>query len=911
MRKVTMRKFVSSLALVAGLCLGLNSYAQTKGASVEGITEYHLDNGLKVLLFPDNSKPTVTVNITYLVGSRQEGYGETGMAHLLEHMMFKGTTKVENVIPELVKHGANFNGTTSYDRTNYFETMQASDENLRWALEMEADRMVNSRVSRKDLDSEMTVVRNEFERGENSPARVLEERVMSTAYLWHNYGRSTIGALADIEHVPIEKLQAFYREYYQPDDATLVVAGKFDPDTTLKWIQSTLGAIPKPTRKLSPTYTEEPVQDGEREVNLQRAGDSQTLMIAYHTPVGAHPDSAALEVLAGIMGEAPSGRLYKTLVDSKKAVSVSAEVEELHDPGVMMFHAQVRKDGSLSDVEKAMLSGINGIVTEPPSKEEVDRARTRLLKDLDLMLNNSGRVGLLLSEWESMGDWRLLFLFRDEIRAVKPEDVARVAKLYLKPSNSTIGRFIPTDGTPDRSVIPPAPDLAALVGNYKGDAPIEQGEVFDPSPANIDKRTVRVTLPNGMKLALLSKKTRGGTVSAVIALHFGDEKNLQNKKEAAQIAGMLLMRGTEKHDRQQLQDELDRLKAQMNASASADGATVSINTVRATFPDALRLAAEVLRYPAFPETEFEQVRQSLLARLETSRSDPQALAFNAFNRHVSPYPAGDPRAVATIDEEIADYKKASLSDSKKFYADFFGASNAELTVVGDFDADEVRKIAEAEFGAWKSPAHYTRLTDNWQKLESVNRTIETPDKTNAIFAAVTTFKFGVEDPDYPAMVLANKMFGGDTKSRLFQRIRQKEGLSYGVSSALRPSDKDHYAEFIGVASAKPENVLKVESAFKDEVGKAVTQGFSAEEVAEAKKAFFEEQQMGRSQDQGLARMLARNAENGWTMARNADLEKKIAALTPDEINAAVKRQLDPMNLSYFKAGDFKKAGTAQ
>src|SRR5579862_2793681 len=376
-----------SIALVGLAPQGL-AQAPTKVTSVEGITEYRLANGLKVLLFPDESKPSVTVNVTYLVGSRHEGYGETGMAHLLEHMLFKGTAKRTGIMGELTNHGAQFNGTTSYDRTNYFETMTATDENLRWALDMESDRMVNSRVSRKDLDTEMTVVRNEFERGENSPGRVLEERVLSTAYLWHGYGHSTIGARSDIERVPIERLQAFYRNYYQPDNAVLVIAGKFDESKTLGWIQDTFGAIPKPTRTLTTPYTEEPVQDGEREVNLQRVGDNQLLMMAYHVPAGADPDSSAVDVLAAILDEPPAGRLYKALVETKKAISVRAENNQLHDPGYLLFAAEVRKEGSLDDVRKGMQSVLDGIVKEPPNKDEVDRVLTRRKKDFDLMYNS-------------------------------------------------------------------------------------------------------------------------------------------------------------------------------------------------------------------------------------------------------------------------------------------------------------------------------------------------------------------------------------------------------------------------------------------------------------------------------------------------------------------------------------------
>ena len=287
--------------------LAVSAFAQTlpqgveKKATVGGITEYDYPNGLRVLLFPDPSSPKVTVNMTYLVGSRFEGYGETGMAHLLEHMNFILTTGGRSIKKELTDHGAQWNGTTDYDRTNYFETITAGDDNLKWALGLEADRMVNMRIEKQLLDTEMTVVRNEFERGENNPNSILEERVIATAYLWHNYGKSVIGSRADIERVPIDRLAAFYKKYYQPDNAVLTIAGQFDESKALAYAAQTLGAIPRPTRKLDATYTEEPVQDGERYVELKRVGNNPAIMIAWHAAAFSHPDSAALEVLGGIM----------------------------------------------------------------------------------------------------------------------------------------------------------------------------------------------------------------------------------------------------------------------------------------------------------------------------------------------------------------------------------------------------------------------------------------------------------------------------------------------------------------------------------------------------------------------------------------------------------------------------------
>jgi len=510
-----------------------------------------------------------------------------------------------------------------------------------------------------------------------------------------------------------------------------------------------------------------------------------------------------------------------------------------------------------------------------------------------------------------MGDWRLLFLNRDQIEKVTPEDVARVAKLYLKPANRTIGRYLPAE-QPDRSVIPPSPDIVAELRDYKGKAAIEEGEVFDPSPANIESRVTRVTLPSGLKLVLLPKKTRGGTVVANLQLHYGDEKSLSGKGAAPRLAGSLLMRGTQKHTRQQLQDEFDKIKARVNVTGALTGAGASIDTVRAGLIPALRLAVEILREPSFPESDFEQIRQAAIAQLEAGRSEPQNMASIAMNRFLnSAYPPGDPRYTATIDENVDQLKKVTLEEAKKFYADFYGASNAELAVVGDFDAAEVRKLAEELFSSWRSPKPYAVVKREWKKLAPVNTALEAPDKTSAFLYAVTPLSMDQQDPDYPAMVLADLIIGGDEKSRLWVRIREREGLSYGVNSSLRAGPQEKYGSFAAVASVKPENAAKVEAAFKDEIAKVVSSGFTAEEVASAKNAFTQSRQLGRSQDAQLVGLFVSQAELGRTMQRESDLERKILDTSPEQLAAAFKKWIDPASISYFKAGDFKKAAAAK
>ena len=631
---LTMALFISSMAFaqtadkLAKLPDGIE-----KVTSVEGITEYRMkSNGLKILLFPDQSKPTITVNITYLVGSRHEGYGETGMAHLLEHMVFKGTPNHPDIPQELTEHGARPNGTTWLDRTNYFESFNATEENLRWALDLEADRMINSYIAKKDLESEMTVVRNEFEIGENSPSSILMERVLATSYIWHNYGNTTIGARADLENVPIERLQAFYKKYYQPDNAVLVVAGKIDESEVLGMIKQYYGSIPRPERELIPTYTKEPTQDGERSVTLRRSGDVQVVSCSYHMPPGSHPEYAAVAVLDEILTNEPSGRLYKALVETKKSSSVWSFAPGLKEGSFMYVNADVRMENSLEEAEQIMLATLDDIVTNPPTDEEVERAQKRILKYWEQSFKNSGSVGRRASEYIAMGDWRLSFLFRDNVEKVTAADVLTVARKYLKSSNRTIGKFIP-DKSPDRAEIPDAPDMEKLFADFKGKEAIAEGEDFDPSCENIEKRTTRSEAADkGIEIALLPKETRGNEVNARLTLRFGDKNNLKGMETAGQFAAQMLDKGTSDMTRQQIQDELDRLKATVRIFGGSSSANVMITTDEDNLVEVIELVGKMLKTPTFSEEEFAKLKEEQLAGIESQRSEPQAIAVNTFSR---------------------------------------------------------------------------------------------------------------------------------------------------------------------------------------------------------------------------------------------------------------------------------------
>ncbi|HSI77268.1 MAG TPA: pitrilysin family protein [Lunatimonas sp.] len=877
-----------------------------KITSVEGITEYQLANGLRVLLFPDMTKETITVNITYLVGSKHENYGETGMAHLLEHLVFKGTPRHPNIPQELTERGARPNGTTWTDRTNYFETFRATEENLRWALDLEADRMVNSFIAQKDLDSEMTVVRNEFEAGENSPWNVIRQRILSAAFEWHNYGKTTIGARSDIENVPIDRLQNFYRTYYQPDNAVLVVAGKIDEEKTIALVNDYFGPIPKPERVLPRFYTRDPDQDGEKRVIVRRVGDAQILGAAFKTSALSHEDAAPLEVLSTILTDNPSGRLYKALVDTQIASYVYGYVHLWKDPGIMMAFAEVPNEKSIEAARDAMIKAYGEVIENPVTEQEVNRAKSNILKRIELAFNSSERIGLQLSEYIGSGDWRLMFIQRDRVKDVTVEDIHRVAANYLKEDNRTVGMFIPVD-KPDRTKIPEEVNITELVTDYLGGEGLEAGEAFDPTPENIESRTVRHELANGMEIAFLNKKTRGSSVNFNFTIRFGNEENLKNKGFIGDYTSRLLDKGTASKSREEIKDEFDRLKANVSFFGSASAVSINGETVKDNLPEVLNLIKEILHEASFPKEELDKMILENITNIESQMSDPIALASNRMSRHSNPYDKDDPRYQLTFEESIAAHKAVKLEDVRNFHKEYYGANHGTMAIVGDFDEKKVFEALKDMLGNWNSKAEYTRLHGRIGKNPVINEALETPDKPNAFFLATQQFEMNDSHGDYPALVLGNFMLGGGfLNSRLAVRIRQKEGISYGVGSGFGASPIDKVGNFQTYAIYAPENLKRLEEAFREEITKVLEEGFTEEEVAAAKSGWLQNRSVSRSQDNYLAGALNGNLFLKRTIEWEQELEDKVNALTPKQIQEAMKRHLDLNKMSIVKAGEFNK-----
>ncbi len=874
--------------------------------SVEGITEYELPNGLRVLLAPDESKSSTTVNMTYLVGSRHENYGETGMAHLLEHMLFKGTPLTRNALSEFARRGLRANGTTSMDRTNYFATFAADPDTLEWYLGWQADAMINATILREDLDTEMTVVRNEMEAGENNPFRVLLQKMMATAYQWHNYGKSTIGARSDVENVDIEQLRAFYRQYYQPDNAILIVSGQFDITETLEDIVRDFGRIPRPERELPPLYTDEPVQDGERSVTVRRNGGTPLVAALYHTPQASSPQSAAFEALTVIMADTPSGRLYRELVIDGEAASVFGFTFDLHDPGMIVFGAELPEDGEASPVLWNLLDTVETVLTQPITEIELERARNQLLLNWQQTYNDPQALGVALSEAIAAGDWRLFFLQRDRIRNLTLEDVQDAAEQWLVRSNRTEGRYLPTED-PLRAPDPEAVNLAELLDGYEGDPDFTPTEAFDPTPAKIDQRTDLRTLelPNGsVELALLPKATRGDRVHARLLLQFGDAESLLGQRLVSSAVADLLARGTSEMTREEIEDRFTELDAEVGFGGGATDVRVNLSTRGENLPEVLELVLHILREANFPADEVARWQRSALTSLERSSTEPTQLAIRQLARHGNPWPKDDVRYVPSFEEAMADVKQISREPLEAFHQWFYGAGQMRFTAVGNFEPDAAQAALIAGLDGWQEAPAFERVPDPYHEIGPDVFEIDTPDKANAFFVAGMPIEVQDTDPDFAALMVANRLLGQSETSRLWMRVREEEGLSYNVRSQLSLSSYEPSGTWTVYAIYAPENRDALVTAIEEEIERVLADGFSEDEVASEVRALLQQRRLSRAQDGALASAWLDYLGLDRTFVWSAEIDDKLQALDAEQVNAALRRVFKPGQLTEVFAGDW-------
>lgn len=898
------RKFFPSflfIRLVALCCAVAGSVALPAAAAdaaapgevrAGGYSSHVLANGFKIILVPFPTAASTRIELLVKVGSKHEGAGETGMAHLLEHMLFKSAGQRADLKSDLTALGATWNGTTNGDRTNYFETVAADPEKIDEAIRIEADRFLRPTFTRAHLVSEMTVVRNELELNDNDPSSVVRRALQRQSFFWHGYGRPTIGARSDIEEAPFAALQAFHARHYRPDNAVLIVSGKFDRPRVLALASRLFGAARQPATALPGNWTREEARATTNRSELFLPAGKTMAAAAWKLPGLADRQTLAVDLASAALCAESWGSLRKALVlERKLAVGVFCGVHAQADYSLLLASATAGQGADAEALSRALYTHIETAARTGIAKEQLERARRNELNAFERLASSHEAVAAQLSQAEAAGDWRLYFRQRDIVADLSLAEVNAALQKWLVAINRSDVLLHHAEGLSAPEA--PKPEAAAaLVAGREWPA---LAATADPLPASLDElaaRRVLVPLDGagpGARAALIARRTQGNLAWLSIANDYGNAAALAGRQTACGLAGNLMAFGGGGLDRDALSARLEALQARWSIGLGG----ISLEAPRPNVEAALDLLLAVWRSPALPENEFERLKAARIAGLEAALKDPGQVAADTAGLRFDNYPAQHPFRPRSLAQLLADARTADMAGVRACVADFGGVAQLRLALVGDFSDADVRAVHAKLAALPPAREPYERIRDV-EAPRVVDRSpivVTMPDKPNANVLGIAHLPIAEAAPDFPALSLAVKLLGGDSDSRIHARLREREGLAYGAGAALAAGDFEARSRFTLGASVASANAQSALDMLKEELARALANGFDAAEVARAQQTWLRERQNALTAEKGYVGQLAHGLYTGRDYAWLAQYDARIARLTAPEVNAALRKHL--------------------
>jgi zinc protease len=926
---MSIRQISLHLLVATVLLLGAASRAQTLPAGVEklsersGIGHYRLkSNGLEVILAKNSAAPVATFMVVYKVGSRNETTGNTGSAHLLEHMLFNktsenfGKAKGQTMMEALYEAGATFdktNAATYTDATNYYDTLPS--DKLELSIKIEAERMCRALILDNERQSEMTVVRNEYEISENDAFSALYKAMISTAFWAHPYHHDVLGWRSDIEGVTTEKLRAHYRTYYRPNNAVVLVVGDFEASHALGLIDRYFGSIPPSTRPIPQIYTTEPPQQGERRVIVRRAGQVGWVGVSYRRPGASDPDFYVTEVISTLLGEGITARLSQAVIEKQLATHVESLNYTLRDPFLLMLFANPAQSVDYARVEDAMIAEAERLRNEPIPADELERARTKVEAHVAFSRDGTYKFADKLSEAVAVADWQWFLDYPANIRKVTASDIQRVAQKYLKRDNMTVGWFIPTEGEGSNDGGKSASPAAHATGGgmlsqsaaeaTSASVYSQQAAAHVPDHPNADaelkRRTIRRQLRSGTIVDVLENRmTPTGALRGYIRV--GSYLDPPSKPGLAEVTSLMLSRGTMKRTKLELAGMIEGVGATLSFDAGTFDVGISGYGMSKDLPMLIDLLSEMLTEPSFPPDELEKVKAQLKNRIlerqdDTSERGHERLLQTVFDRSHPLYRPG-------ADERLRALESITIDDVRQFWKQSYGGVSLVLVVAGDVSGREVIDHVERKLGSWSGGLARKDLNVPRADVQpAATTTIVMNDKANADIWLGNASRLTQSDPGYYPALIANAVLGGNSlTSRLGKRVRDAEGLTYGIRSRFwGPSIVDSpWAVSVSVA---PANVARAISSIQEEIAKISVQGVTEREVEIEKSALIGRFKVALADNRGLAEQLATAEANGLGVDYLDRYPALVRAVTVDQVNAALRRHIPADRLIIVIAGD--------
>lgn len=917
-----MKLLLFAISLAFGFIANASAAAiQVPGYShvrtVGDIDEYKLEsNGLQVLLLPEHSSPTLTFMVTYRVGSRNEVTGTTGATHLLEHLMFKGTNqrdrrKGNNVDQILEQVGARYNATTWLDRTNYYENL--GSQHLATAIDIEADRMRHLLLRESDRKPEMTVVRNEFERGENSPVRALYKEIYQTAFVAHPYHHSTIGHRSDIEQVPIGKLREFYDTFYWPNNATVTIIGDFEPDRALALVKKSFGKYPRSPKPIPVLYTQEPEQNGPRRVTVKRAGQLGMVALAHKIPAATHADYAALGLLSAILTDGKNSRLYKALTDKNLSTGVSGDLGYNADPSLHILFLPLAPGASHEQVEQIALHEIERLKQDGVSQTELDAAVGKALAESAYDRDGSFAVAGKLNESIAAGDWTLYYHLDEALGKVTVADIQRVANRYLKEDQSTTGWFIPVDASKSAvdNGVKAVGESARGMQYYRDPSTTEHALATSPMSAAASKSDASSLAVGATKIAPHIVRSKVADIDLMVyptgvkdvvtlraALAAGRAQS-GSKPAIATLTAMLLEQGTTKQDKFAIAEQLEAVGATLDFHADADTLDISARFLKKDTALVIGLLAQQLREPALSAVEFAKAQKQYIGKVKRQLESTDFRADDAFSRAV--YPQGHPNRNPEPQALIAEIESTKLDDIKAFHSAHYGPAHMTMVVTGDVPVKLLQEQLDHAFAGWTHGSAAVRALKAIDIASATETTIDMPGKTSVSIVLGQPSGLTYSHPEYLALRVGSAILGSGFTGRLMANVRDKEGLTYGIGAGLQ-NDSFNEGEWNIYATFAPSLLARGIASTRNQLDQWYRHGVTETEVQSRKTNLIGAFQVSLATSDGLANNLLATVKRGYPPSWVDNYPARIQAITAAQVNAAIRKYIHPDRMVLIKAG---------
>jgi len=871
-------------------------------AEAQGIVEYRLkSNGLKVLLAENHATPNVSTMILYRVGSRNEAVGFTGATHFLEHMMFKGTDKFDYVA-RLKPLGGTFNATTSYDRTNYFAKVPS--KGLPLVIEMEADRMRNLVLRKEHRDSEMSVVHNELDNGKNNPFSAVQEQLMAVQLQQHPYHHPVIGYALDVENVPLERLQAFYNEFYYPNNAAFMVCGDFNSADTLKHIAQHFGPLPASPAPIPEVYTFEPAQEGTRRFEVSRVSSFPAFtLMGFRVPGAAHKDSLALAAIYALLGSSskPASRLYKATIATGKAVEVFCMTNSLKDEGPFMIGGVMGRTADYDDLEKVLLAELQKFADTPVSDEELNRTKAGNRKSTDIGTDNAMAMLEQLCQAEVEEKWQRFFTYDDDFDGLTAADIQRVAKKYFTAKNMTVGRFVQekpaqarveADSQSTVDIVDTAGDPSqALSGDYDAGA---------AETTSFKKRTVVKKLPNGLTVQIIPMplvKTAAVSLTVQAGNYLADaEKSL-----VPTLVAQMLDKGSKNASKEEAGQALDDMKSGINFSNSNYSVALNGKVVAKDLGTYITYVADMLRQPLFLQEELDLVVEELHTNIAQQSDDNDAVAGQRMSAAL--FPKDSPLYDKPFEEVLAELATITTDDLRQYHAKYYGPKGTTITIAGAVNADEVMQSITLAFGSWKGEKPQAIKVPAALERKAPTKTVvhlDNKESATIIVALPTTTAIGTKE--FFTAKVANAALGEDTiDSRLGRVIRKEKGLTYGVYSSFQNPYFGSGAWVIELTTANDkvdEALALVHEIVANYAKDGITQEEFDQSIEQAESRFT----VGLDGPSAVANTMSLYTFLGMGIEMMDQLPQHYRSVTRDEVNAYIRKTFDLTNAATIIVG---------